>query len=72
MSRNSVTIYNHKLNVVDFEALLGLDALWTYAVQTKNEKARLLMTELLVDAHLQFNEELVTPEARKHIPGNFI
>jgi len=72
MSRNSVTIYNHKLNVVDFEALLGLDALWTYAVQTKNEKARLLMTELLVDAHLRFNEELVTPEARRHIPGNFI
>ena len=40
MSRNLVTVFQNKLSVVDFESLIGLDALWTFAVSTKNEKAR--------------------------------
>ena len=53
-----------KVKVINFEKLLGMDALWKMAIQTKNEKAKEIIQELLVALHLKFDNTTISGQAK--------
>lgn len=44
------------MKVIKFKQLLGLDALWSMAIETQNGKAKEMSQELLIDLHLKFDD----------------
>ena len=45
--------FKKKLEIKEFEQLVGLDTLWQLCFESQNEKAREESRELLVDIHLR-------------------
>jgi len=60
------------MKVIQFKQLQGIDALWSFAIWTKNEKANEICQELLIDLHLKFDDKLVTVEEKVQILTSFI
>ena len=60
-----------RLQVRDFESLVGLDGLWRITFETDNEKAREESGDLLVDLHLRLVPEYEAA-ARRQILLSFI
>lgn len=48
-------IRRRKIEIRDFEQLIGLDSLWSISFDCDNEKARDEARELLVDIHLKLS-----------------
>ena len=61
-----------KVKVINFEKLLGMDALWKMAIQTKNEKAKEIIQELLVALHLKFDNTTISGQAKLVIVNQFV
>lgn len=53
-----------KLRVVHFNNLIGLDTLWSIAIESENEKARDESMDLLVDLHLKFDQSVSIEDQR--------
>ena len=46
----------NKIKVLNFDQLMGMDALWKMALFSQNEKAKEISQELLVSLHLKFED----------------
>ena len=44
--------------VVDYKKLIGLDTLWSIAVESDNERSREDSMDLLVDLHLKLDPKM--------------
>ena len=60
-----------RVEVTDFEQIVGLDSLWTISLVSENERAREEARALLVDLHLRLDSGY-KPAARKTIMDTFI
>jgi len=60
-----------KLEVINFESLIGMGTLWNISFESENEKARDESRELLVDLHLRLGSEY-KPDDKRSIMRSFI
>jgi len=58
--------------VIDFEKLVGKEALWKMALFSKNEKAKELSQELLVSLHLRFDNTTASKEQKEAVIVSFV
>lgn len=63
----NLDISRKKVEVIDFEQLLGMDSLWQICFDSQNEKAREESRELLVQIHLRLSEQRYDAAMRQQI-----
>jgi len=61
-----------RMKVINFKQLIGLDALWSMAIETQNGKAKEMSQELLIDLHLKFDDRSVPIEQKIEILTSFV
>lgn len=64
-------VRRRKIEIRDFEQLIGLDSLWSISFDCENEKARDDARELLVDIHLKLGSKYDL-EAKQTIMKAFV
>ena len=67
-------MYGHKnkFKVVQFDKLIGMDALWKMALLSQNEKAKEISQSLLVALHLKLGSQTATNELKEQVIGAFV
>lgn len=63
--------FKKKLEIKEFEQLVGLETLWQLSFESQNEKAREESRELLVDIHLRLGQNY-DMESRREILQKFV
>ena len=61
-----------KLKVLEFEKLIGMDALWKMALLSQNDKAKEISQELLVALHFKFDNQVATKDYKKQVVESFV
>lgn len=51
----NLEVIRRRMRVVNYDKLVGLDTLWSIAIESDNDKAREESMDLLVDLHLKFD-----------------
>jgi len=63
--------HKNKIKVLEFDKLIGMDALWKMALFTQNDKAKEISQELLVNLHLKLDSQ-APKEHKQSVIDSFI